>query len=481
MNFRPKRTGALALLSILFLSSVFASSALGKAEIGLHRTNFFLFGLNGKPFYPYAVNASGMLHSSVNQEEIELFFDGLVEAGVNTIRLIVDETHAPDAPLAEYEQKNGELTPEILARLDALINTAGKRGIFTVLNLFDIESTGMNWAVHPHNKKNGGSCAQFMDYFTDNSVLARHTARLQQLVKRYQGKRILAWEVARGPNVWEDVKGLSYRPAAEYIKRVTFWLTRMLNEVKRADESNHLTALCYAHNTLPDSFMSMQMVDINFLQIYSTKTPLTAVTPVPRFIQNSRTYRKPVFIAEAIWKGAEDQRDTFVENLFWASLASNSACFLTAISGNAGYTLPSFERNLLQSAQRFLADVQLDGLPRPPSVAPVEMLLPENFLVVESLVGNDWLYWILRKQDVESETPAQMKINTIEGKYEYFWLDWEDREERRKEFDLFRKYIYMESLPFQRNIIGRLRFMQPRKDPPPPSSSNPGAPNQPNQ
>lgn len=442
-----------------------AVSTASSAEITLFKPNFFIFAKDGQPFYPHTLNVSVLMKPEVRLDQIDPFLTTAAGQGFNSIRVVIDDAFPPDAPLDKFEEKDGSLNQYMTDRLDAIFRSARSNQLHVILSMFDIQTLSQYWETSPYNRKNGGTCESLIDYFSRNDTLLRASRRVAQLVKRYQKENILAWEIARGLNVWETYKGLSYQPAQDYAERTRFWLVRMHNEIRRQEEAKHLIALCYLPNTLPLTLMDDPLVDINFLQIFSSKTPWQATVPIPQFMKIARQSRKPVYLAQAFWQGDMNLRNEFMHNQYWAALAAGSGFFLSAVLNGSQPVVPDHDHQLLINGYRFLANVDLKGHPRPPADPTIDILMAENYLVVESLVGNDWLFWILRKNPGVSEF-ARMNFATIEGEYEYYWLNLEEDQESMKQFINKRKVVSLQSPPFGHDIIGRLRCSVPYRSKP---------------
>src|SRR5690606_25815758 len=135
----------------------------------------------------------------------------------------------------------------------------------------------------------------------------------------------------------------------------------------------------HAPNTMPHTLMNHPYIDINFLQIQSSRTPELIVRSVPEMILTSRTFKKPVFVSELHWQVDAHQVDPMTSSAYWSALASSSGAFLSVHKLNQGYDLLPEDQRRLESAQIFLDSVDLAGLPRPEVKAPAKTIPSETY------------------------------------------------------------------------------------------------------
>ncbi len=439
-----------------FLAFFFAAF-LAEAEdtIGIHKTNFYIFNKGGEPYMPFTANVGYLMNPSLPDEAVSTTLEQLAVAGIDTIRVVIDDAYQLNQPLKTFEAPDGSLQDSVLSRLELILDISKQCGMYTILCLFDIQKTAERWVDHPSNRKNGGNCADLSAYLTQSTQLKRFASRVTQVVSRYKDENILAWELGRGVNIWE----LNTPPDNDLIEPVKFWILRTVDWLRRADNRNHLIALSYAPNTLPISLMQFAPIQINLLQIHSGNS-LQAAVSLQSFIQTARTLKKPIFVAETHWKGKSSQRDEFTKNQLWVSIASCSSMFLSPVK--EGDNVPHFaSADLVQfkHAKAFCEHINIGGVPRPPSPAPIQIKQHDSYIVIESLVGNDWLFWGVRKDSGDDQ--LKLTFHTVEGKYEVLWFDTvKGSIDQERVFRLVKKQISMVSPPFEHDIAGRLRFIE---------------------
>ncbi|RJP27227.1 MAG: hypothetical protein C4527_13725 [Candidatus Omnitrophota bacterium] len=429
--------------------------AIADSPIGIHKTNFYALSQNGNPFLPVAANVGFLMDLSLSEDAVKETLHRLAAFGVNSIRVVIDNAYKIGEPLDKFEAFDGSLKEPVLARLDAILTEAEKQGMPAILALFDIESVARQWENHPRNKKNGGACIDVTEYLTKPDQVKRTALRLTQIVARYSKRNILAWELARGVNIWD----LQTPPQNEYLQPIQFWIMRTVDQLRRIDDRKHLTALSYVPNSLPFSLMQTAPVDLIMLHIRS-ENPLRTAMSIQSFIDASRQYKKPIFIAETTWTGPSDHREEFTKNTLWSAAASCGAAFLMPQFVGDIPRFSNAELTQFKAFQLFLDNVDLGGVPRPPTPAPIQITPPDSYFIVESIVGNDRLFWVLRKNPGKSKDI--FTFQTVEGQYEYLWFNTDAGEiDRKREFKLTRKTLMLDPPHFEHDIAGRLRLMQP--------------------
>jgi len=443
-------------LLLLFPLFIVAGNAYGGEAITIHKTNFYLFEKDGKTFFPIVANAGFLMNLSLTDKEAERQIAEWSGNGINVLRIAVDSALPSGAKLSEVETNDGELTPAVLSRLDYLIQNAEKRGMAVLLILFDLETMSENWEHHPYNQSQGGWCANLSDFFLQPKSRSRAIQRTKQLTTRYHSRNIMAWEIARGANVWNA----GVKPVKEMIYPAEVWFERIAKEIQ-SNDPRRLKTISFLPNTLPtpmqpDLIGLISLTDFFLLHIRS-KDAYVAAQSAAQYIQIARDFKKPVFIGETSWNGKDNEYEDFIHNVFWSAAASCSGSFLTPIEGKEGFHIPDSSRALCATLLDFLSYVELDGRPRPPSRAPIQIEPKDVCLLVESMAGNDRIFWLLRKKPGLGQ--VQLTFNMIEGFYEYQWFDTESRGKgRNKEFNLLRQQLIMQSPEFTRDCLGVLRL-----------------------
>jgi hypothetical protein len=446
---------------LILLSAAISYSA--DEVISIHPTNFFMLRKGREVFYPLAVNADYLFSPTLTGGQVDRTLAEWESLGINTLRIRVDSLHAPEDPLNLFQEENGRLKPEILSKLDRLIDAAKKHNMFVVLVLFDVQRLAMKWDSSPENKTNGGSIAKLTDWFTDNSCLTKAIERATQLVEQYKARNILSWELARGANVWE----MNQKIDNSLLESVSFWVVRLANQIMKVDDRRHPIALSFIPNTYPDTLLGLPQISLHFLQIEARDDRVLAQSMEPYINGIRNRYKKPVFIVDHNWNGDRVNREACMSNLVWASFACCSAAFLSPINRDNQFHIPDSDFQLIQSLKHFMPEVDLSGAPRP-IAAPCEPTPKGSFLCVESILGYDRLIWMLRMKP--EQTSATLSLNTIEGKYSMNWMDPLTLAKRPiMRFNQLRKSLQLQAPDFERSLFGVLRLEkrgEPKSAPP---------------
>ena len=441
------------LVVLILAEFMTAGAAVGK-PIGVNRTNFYLLDWKDQIFYPIGVNAGYLLAPDVPLEEIDRSLHMFTVAGANTIRINLDDA-LPRKRKATIEAADGTVRAELLERVDQIMAMCDRLGLVVIFSLWDIQRLEEEWDNHPYNARNGGRCATPEDFFMNPTQRMRSIRRIDQVAARYGKYDGLIWEMGRGLNV-DELPG-TVDPA--YSKKIAFWTVYMMDRVRRADPQAHLLALSFLPNTLPYSLMDIQPANLFFLSI-EARDALQAAQSTQQFIQTARQFRRPVFIGETAWKGPAFERDGYVLDMLWSSLAASSGTFLTPERDESKPRIYDSDLALLLGIRLFLPLVKLDGKPRPPSEAPLELIPKDSCLVVDSLVGNDWLFWLRRKGGGEGK--MQVLFHTVEGWYEVQWFGMENLQRGENvSRRILQKVLRLESPEFGHAVIGRLRYVKP--------------------
>ena len=99
--------------------------------------------------------------------------------------------------------------------------------------------------------------------------------------------------------------------------------------------------------------------------------------------------------------------------MLWAAAAASSAAFINPTGTFENSVYDKFYLDQINALKHFLSDVQLDGLPRPPVTAPVDVLPKDSYLVIESLVGYDRLVWLYKKVPGKSQAKMVFRSNRV--------------------------------------------------------------------
>ncbi len=449
-----KSIQTISLIALLICSV----SAHGADTISVHKTNFFVYEQNGEPFFPVGANVSHLMNPSIPKAEVHEQLLELSGDGINTLRISPDYGYRIGLKRENVEKNNGELNDEVIKRLDFIVDRASQKNLALILTLFDVQTIVQQWESHPYNESNGGWCSSLVEVFKSSNSRSNFKNRTRQLANRYKDKNILAWEVARGIDVWSGME----KPPTELKYGVFGWFQQTVQNIKNNDPG-HLIALSFYPNTLPMQIFTeyaniISLVDTFFLHIRSNNSQL-AIKSIQNYIKTARDYRKPIFIAETTWTGQDARFNQYVHNAFWTAAASCSGMFLSPIESMGNERIPGEFRHLCVNLLEFLSYLKLDGKPRPPAPSPITIKPEKSFLIVESMLGQDQIFWV--KRNVPSDTKAQLVFNTVVGIYEYQWFYTEKRGlGPTKQFRSPRTIITLQTPEFGHDCIGVLRLIK---------------------
>ncbi|MDP8242517.1 MAG: hypothetical protein P9L94_00440 [Candidatus Hinthialibacter antarcticus] len=467
MMTSPLRICAALVCAALMACVAGLPTAVAKAAVSRDKTNAFLLSNQGKLFFPQGANVGYLLQETVSARTLDSTLNMLADAGVNTVRVNLEDALGDGAALDALLDRTGMFRDEVMQRFEALLSAAETYQLQVVPILFDLQSMQEDWGASPYSEANGGPCESIHDFLMNAKVRQQSLTRAAQLIERFQGRNILAWELARGANVWDA----SVPRDVELRGEVLLWLNLVLDRVHQVNTERHLIAASFWPNTLP--YDLMEQVDVLFLH-FRSRAPILAASSIQNFLEECRKSRRPVFISEAVWNAKPAQRDLFFHTLFWSSLAMSSSAFLSPLERGSTFDFSGFDLQLAKAREEFMPLLDFTGPARPPSRAPVTVTPKDQYIFIDNLVGNDRLFWLFTREPGRSQ--AQLVLQTVEGIYELQWFDIETLAPlQRNRFNQGRKDLRIETPAFEQSIFGLLHLVKKgssenKNGPPAPSS-----------
>lgn len=426
-------------------------AAFAVAAMQRDKTNAFLLSNQGELFFPQGANVSYLLKDSVTKELMNGTFAMLAESGVNTVRVVLEDAVDGPATYQDLFDRTGAFVEPVQQRFDQLLTLANKHGLQVLPVLFDLQSMQENWDASPQNKANGGPCETIHDFFLQSTIQQKSITRMREFTKRFQGRNILAWEVARGANIWEA----TVPNDTELHAGALMWFNLLLDQLHRDNVEHQLTAVSFLPNTLP--FELMESVDVLFVHFRSHSSALTA-SSIQSFLEACRKQRRPVFMCEATYTSKLTRRDLFFHTLFWSTLAMDSSVFLSPVQVGEHWEFSSFDLLQTKTRSEFMPLLDFTGPARPPSEAKVEVLPKGQFALIDTIVGYDRFFWLYAQRPGDNK--AQLHLQTIEGVYEIQWFDIENQQPyKRNRFNLWRKDLNLATPTFDQSLFGVLRLV----------------------
>lgn len=154
---------------------------------------------DGTPYWPLGHNlawASGPIG------DLPAYLGTMGAQGLNWARIWADhwDEKNPFWPTRAPMPKEGEMSPAVLRKWDAIVSAADKAGVRFQLTLFHhgpwSTRVNSNWGENPWNVKNGGWLKTPSDFFTDPKAQALSRAWLRYAVARWgHSPAIMAWEL----------------------------------------------------------------------------------------------------------------------------------------------------------------------------------------------------------------------------------------------------------------------------------------------
>jgi hypothetical protein len=208
--------------------------------ITLRRGELYFRRTNGSPFYPIGENL-GWPEEAGSRIYAE-WLRKLSEAGGNAARLWL--VHYMCGTALEWSAKEvnpgfavvGRYSQESAARVDAILDAAGRTNVFIMLSFYAFGDTNWDWKNNPYSVHAGGWLEEPREFFADDRALQAVKARLRYAVARYGwSPNVWAWEL------WNEVETSS----GCHERSVTRWHDEMAAYLKEIDIHSHLVTTSY--------------------------------------------------------------------------------------------------------------------------------------------------------------------------------------------------------------------------------------------
>ena len=191
----------------------------------------------------------------------------------------------------------GRYNMENAWRLDYLVEQAGRRGIYIMLDTMNHGQFSTNvdaeWEHNPYNRENGGFLAQARDFFTDERARQKYRNRMRYTIARWgYSPHIMSWSLS---TEIEFIDGYGEG------RQLDQWHAEMARFVKETDAFNHIVT---SHVGRSWERRIWNQTELEFVQsnAYSAHGPLGqagAVEAMRRAYHNLLGgFNRPVLIAE---------------------------------------------------------------------------------------------------------------------------------------------------------------------------------------
>jgi len=287
---------------------------------------FYLVFDSGEPFFGIGHNV-GWVHNS-SPGLYDRYFKKLKKNKCNLTRIWLCSWSFP----VEWERL-GVYNRESLEKLDEVIETAARRGIYIILcldtygNLMEEKGTWREgrWNENPYNAANGGPCAAPGDFFTSPEAKKFYRERARYLVSRYgYSPNILALEL------WNEYNA----PAA--------WIKEMAQYIRSVNPHGQMitTSMGYPYGQAFDDSAVWKLKELDIIALHEYGNATRRET-VPSIVQKSHAiafmYSKPLVFSEFGIDFDKDDKNydpggegVALHNSLWASAMSGA--FATAMN-----------------------------------------------------------------------------------------------------------------------------------------------------
>ena len=281
---------------------------------------YYLVFDSGEPYFGIGHNVAWAHNNSL--KVFERYFDLLAENGGNLSRVWICSWSFP----LEWN-KLGEYDPDVVEKLDKLIEIAEKKGIYLILSLDTYGSlmtedgswNEQNWINNPYNKKNGGPCEDPEEFFRNKEAIKHYKNKLRYILARWgYSPNIMAIEL------WNE-----YNAPLRWIKKVTSYIGE--NDCHR-----HLitTSHGYPWGKLFDEEAVWKLDQISLIteHVYASSDENGAVPILKQVTRNTAEYfNKPFIVSEFGIDASKNDKEldpagigTSLHNSLWVTALSKS-------------------------------------------------------------------------------------------------------------------------------------------------------------
>jgi len=194
---------------------------------------------DGTPYWPLGHN---LAWASGPVEDLPAYLKTMGSEGLNWSRIWANhwDDKNPYWPTQAAKPKEGEMSPAVLRKWDAIVAAAETSGVRFQMTMFHhgpwSTRVNSNWGENPWNVKNGGWLKTPSEFFTNPKAMALSRAWLRYAVARWgHSPSIMAWELFNEVQ-WCDPH---YEGGDAVLGR---WHDAMADYVRSADPYRHLVA-----------------------------------------------------------------------------------------------------------------------------------------------------------------------------------------------------------------------------------------------
>jgi hypothetical protein len=286
---------------------------------------------SGGVFFPSGINLAHPPHNGTPLD-YDYFFKKMAENGMNFTRIWLTPQWGRHALALEwtdnqYPSQQGNLglrkiNGEIAFRLDDIMESAHKYGIYVMLCLLDERELekGSHWKENPYNAEAGGVLSEPMEFFSDQKAKDAFRNRLWYLIARYSAyPNLFAWEF------WNEFDHHRLIPDWDaHRKNVGNWHHEMSSYLKQNDPHNHMVSTSVVGSRTDKIIWDYAEIDFVQAHSYVGKDHL-ADRSHDLYVSFKNDYPgKPFFIGEmgTDWRGFNKENNaeaTGLHNGLWAT------------------------------------------------------------------------------------------------------------------------------------------------------------------
>jgi len=235
----------------------------------------------------------------------------------------------------EWESKLGWYRQAQAAKLDLLLEDAGRLGLYYLLCMDTHQDFRENgWKENPFNVAQGGPCKTAGEWFTNETAKAFYRKRLRYTVARWgYSPHVLCWEFGNEFEGWAGAKQ----------ETVLAWHREMAPVLAALDPYGHLISTSWWSKTGPEACWRIPEMSIVQTHSYANNDLNTALEAHAYCLTQWNGFQKPHLFAEFgirshNFSAEADPTGRGIHNTAWASVAS----------GCCGAPMPWWHENYIE-------------------------------------------------------------------------------------------------------------------------------------
>ena len=284
---------------------------------------------NGEGFVPIGHNVP--IYRSYNEMSVNQVLEKMSSNGENWNRWWMSRSGMG----IEWESELGWYRQSAAAKLDALLDDAGRLGMYYMLCMDthqDFRKGG--WKSNPFNAAQGGPCKTAGEWFTDEQAKNLYRKRLRYTVARWgYSPHVLCWEFGNEFEGWADSPQDS----------IIAWHREMAPLLAEIDPYDHFITTSWWSKTGPQECWKIPQLGIVQTHSYANNNLNTALEARDFCLTQWNGFEKPHLFAEFgirshNFNPEDDPTGRGLHNTIWASV----------VSGCCGSAMPWWHGNYIE-------------------------------------------------------------------------------------------------------------------------------------